>query len=197
MHRATTGHGSCRRRLAMAFAVFGLLFNPSRRSGDGDRLRQQEGSMRRAWRATLVAFAALALSVPGVAAAQQYVYPERGQSPQQQEFDRGQCYSWAVQQTGFDPANPQVAAGAPPPTSGAPQGGMFRGAAGGAALGAVGGAIGGDAGKGAAIGAGVGALFGGFRRMRAMEEEQAQMANYQAQTAQATGGFNRAYGACL
>jgi hypothetical protein len=74
---------------------------------------------------------------------------------------------------------------------------MFRGAAGGAALGAVGGAIGGDAGKGAAIGAGVGALFGGFRRMRAMEEEQAQMANYQAQTAQATGGFNRAYSACL
>jgi len=74
---------------------------------------------------------------------------------------------------------------------------MFRGAAGGAALGAVGGAIGGDAGKGAAIGAGVGGLFGGFRRMRAMEEEQAQMANYQAQTAQATGGFNRAYGACL
>ncbi len=68
---------------------------------------------------------------------------------------------------------------------------------GGAALGAVGGAIGGDAGKGAAIGAGVGALFGGFRRMRAMEEEQAQMANYQAQTAQATGGFSRAYGACL
>jgi len=74
---------------------------------------------------------------------------------------------------------------------------MFRGAFGGAALGAIGGAIGGDAGKGAAIGAGVGALFGGFRRMRAMEEEQAQMANYQAQTAQATGGFSRAYGACL
>ena len=74
---------------------------------------------------------------------------------------------------------------------------MFRGAFGGAALGAIGGAIGGDAGKGAAIGAGVGGLFGGFRRMRAMEEEQAQMASYHAQTSQATGGFNRAYGACL
>ena len=64
-------------------------------------------------------------------------------------------------------------------------------------LGVLGGAIGGDAGKGAAIGAGVGALFGGFRRMRAMEEEQAQMASYQAQTGQATANFNRAYSACL
>src|SRR5436190_16755595 len=83
---------------------------------------------------------ALMLAIPAMAAAQPYVYPARGQNPQQQEFDRGQCYSWAVQQTGFDPANPQVASG-PPPMPGAPQGGMFRGAAGGAAMGAVGGAI--------------------------------------------------------
>ena len=66
------------------------------------------------------------------------------------------------QQTGFDPANPQVGMAPPPPPQyygqpQAPQGGLLRGAAGGAALGAVGGAIGGDAGKGAAIGAGVGA----------------------------------------
>ncbi len=157
--------------------------------------------MKRAWRGTVVAFAALALSVPGVAAAQQYVYPERGQSPQQQEFDRGQCYSWAVQQTGFDPANPQVAAGGPPPTSGAPQGGMFRGAAGGAALGAVGGAIGGDAGKGAAIGAAVGGLFGGMRRLRALEEQQQAQASYAAQQqgalAQGHANYNRAFSACM
>src|SRR6266478_2525852 len=119
-------------------------------------------------------------------------YPPRGQSFDQQAVDKAECQRWATEQTGYNPATPP-----PPPMAGPPQGGMFRGAAGGAALGAVGGAIGGDAGKGAAIGAGVGALFGGFRRMRAMEEEQAQMANYQAQTAQATGGFNRAYGACL
>jgi len=123
---------------------------------------------------------------------QLYIYPQRGQSFDQQAVDKAECERWATQQTGYNPGAPL-----PPPTAGAPQGGMFRGAAGGAALGAVGGAIGGDAGKGAAIGAGVGALFGGFRRMRAMEEEQAQMASYQAQTAQATGGFNRAYGACL
>jgi len=124
---------------------------------------------------------------------QLYIYPQRGQSFDQQAVDKAECERWATQQTGYNPAAPA----GPPPMAGAPQGGMVRGAAGGAALGAVGGAIGGDAGKGAAIGAGVGALFGGFRRMRAMEEEQAQMASYQAQTAQATGGFNRAYGACL
>src|SRR5215472_15297614 len=122
---------------------------------------------------TRFVFGALALVLPTVAVAQPFVYPARGQSPQQQEFDRGQCYSWAVQQTGFDPANPRIAIGPPPPQSApGPDGSMLRGAAGGAALGAIGGAIGGDAGKGAAIGAGVGGLFGGFRRMRQLEEEQ-------------------------
>ena len=96
--------------------------------------------------------------LPVVRAGQVYTYPDRGQSPQQQQTDRGQCSTWAVQQSGFDPANPRVPGG-PPPAVGAPQGGLFRGAAGGAALGAIGGAIGGNAGKGAAIGAGTGACF--------------------------------------
>jgi hypothetical protein len=73
------------------------------------------------------------------AAAQPYIYPNQGQSQQQEQSDKGQCYSWAVQQSGFDPANPQVAM-TPSPGMQAPQGGIFRGAAGGAALGAVGGA---------------------------------------------------------
>ena len=38
---------------------------------------------------------ALVLSLATVSVAQTYIYPSRGQSPQQQEFDRGQCYSWA------------------------------------------------------------------------------------------------------
>jgi len=129
-----------------------------------------------------------------------YVYPARGQSPQQEQFDKGECYSWAVQQTGFDPANPRVATG-PPPTPGMPQGGLFRGAAGGAALGAVGGAIGGDAGEGAAIGAGVGALFGLMRRARwAEEQQQAQqgyMAQQQSALAQGRANYNQAFRACM
>ena len=129
-----------------------------------------------------------------------FIYPDRGQSPQQEEFDKGQCYSWAVQQTGFDPANPPVAT-APPPSPGAPQGGMFRGALGGAALGSIGGAIGGNAGEGAAIGAGVGALFGAVRRARWMEEQQQQQASYAAQQqsilSQGHARYNLAFATCM
>jgi hypothetical protein len=145
--------------------------------------------------------AVLVLLVPALAAGQVFIYPARGQSPQQEQFDKGQCYTWAVQQSHFDPANPQVAMAAPPPQPGAPQGGMFRGAAGGAALGAVGGAIGGDAGKGAAIGAAVGGLFGMMRRARWAEEQQQQQQSYQAQQAntlaQGHAAYNRAYSACM
>lgn len=129
-----------------------------------------------------------------------YIYPEDGQSAQHEQFDRGQCYSWAVQQSGFDPANPQVPSG-PPPVAGAPQGGMFRGAAGGAALGAVGGAIGGNAGEGAAIGAATGALFGGMRRRRWAEQEESQQSSYmeQQQSAlnQGLANYNRAFSVCM
>ena len=156
--------------------------------------------MTRPNRLAVVLVGMLVAGIPALAGAQAFVYPARGQSPKQQEFDRGQCYSWAVQQSGFDPANPRVAA-PPPPQPGMPQGGMFRGAMGGAALGAVGGAIGGDAGKGAAIGAGVGALFGGMRRMRWAEEQQQQQQAYQAQQqgalAQGHSSYNRAFGACM
>src|SRR4030095_12524547 len=111
---------------------------------------------------TLLTACAVGIAFAPTASAQTYVYPQRGQSPQQQEFDRGQCYSWAVQQSGFDPANPQVAS-APPPMAGPPQGGLFRGAAGGAALGAVGGAIGGRGRPGGASRAGVGGRVRGLR----------------------------------
>jgi len=151
--------------------------------------------------AGVVALGLFALAGPGPGWSQQpFIYPARGQSPQQQQFDQGECYSWAVQQSGFNPANPQVYAG-PPPTPGAPQGGMLRGAAGGAAMGAVGGAIGGDAGKGAAIGAGVGGLFGLLRRARFREEQQQQQEAYatqqQSALAQGRSNYNRAFSVCM
>ena len=131
---------------------------------------------------------------------QPYVYPDRGQSPQQQELDRAQCHGWAVQQTGFDPADPRVATG-PPRVAQQPTASPMRGAIGGAALGAAGGAIAGDAGKGAAIGAGVGLLFGGLRRTRQVEEEQYAQQQYEQQQddalAQAKGNYDRAFGACM
>jgi predicted lipid-binding transport protein (Tim44 family) len=165
-----------------------------------------------ATRFALFALGVVVLSLPSAAAAQPYIYPDKGQTSQQQESDKGQCYGWAVQQTGFDPANPQVAQAPPPPMypgqPQAPQGGLLRGAFGGAALGAVGGAIGGDAGKGAAIGAGVGAMFGGMRRMRYREEEQQMQQQQQQQQqmyvaqqqnsmAQGRANYERAFGACM
>ena len=145
--------------------------------------------------------------------AQPYIYPTRGQSPQQEESDKGQCYGWAVQQTGFDPANPRVNVPPPPPMyspppSGSLAGGALEGGMGGAALGAVGGAIGGNAGEGAAIGAAVGGLFGLMRRARSQEEEQQQMQQQQRQQqaymaqqqnamAQGRANYNRAFSACM
>jgi hypothetical protein len=122
-----------------------------------------------------------------------FIYPEKGQSKEQQEQDQFTCYKWAKEQTGIDPN--QTAAAAPPPP---PQGGqMARGAARGAAVGAIGGAIGGDAGKGAAIGAGVGAAAGARRRRQA-EAQYHQEVEQQSATQQANQQtFNRAYGTCL
>ncbi len=48
------------------------------------------------------AFAAAVLAT--AAAGQGYVDPAKGQTPKQQKTNEGACPSWAVQQTGFDPA---------------------------------------------------------------------------------------------
>jgi hypothetical protein len=61
------------------------------------------GGSRRAALGWLVGLVAV-WSSPG--AAQPYFYPMQGQSPQQEESDKGQCYAWAVEQTGFDPCQP-------------------------------------------------------------------------------------------
>ena len=138
----------------------------------------------------------------GAALAQQpFIYPTRGQSQQQLEFDKGQCYTWGVQQSGYDPANPPPPS-APPPYTPPPQsGGIARGLFGGALLGAGLGAISGNAGEGAAIGG----LFGGIRRAH-MEHEQQQQAQQQqaayanqqgAMQAQGLSNYQRAFKACM
>lgn len=137
--------------------------------------------------------ATLALAMPAKAA-MPIVYPQQGQTMDQQASDEAACQSWATQQTGIYPNQqaPQYYGG-----SSAPSGNVLRGAAGGAALGAVGGAIGGDAGKGAAIGAGVGATAGLLRngrqrRQQAQANDQA-AAQYQADL----GRYYQAFGACM
>jgi hypothetical protein len=127
------------------------------------------------------------------AQAQVFVFPEKGQSPEQQEQDEFSCHKWAKEQTGIDPNAPAQTAAAPPP----PQGGAARGAAKGAAAGAIGGAIAGDAGKGAAIGAGVGAAGGAARKRRGEREYQQAQQQATAQQQQKQQTFDRAYRTCL
>ena len=130
-----------------------------------------------------------------------YVFPAKGQSQDQTERDKYNCYSWAKRQTGFDPMQAPKAT-APPPQQQAPQGGIFRGAARGAAVGAVVGEIAkDDPGKGAAIGAASGALFGGMRRRDQMMRQQQQQQQYAQQQASQyqhrRNEYDRAYAACL
>jgi len=131
-----------------------------------------------------------------LAQGQPIIYPSKGQSQEQMEKDKYACYSWAKQQTGFDPMRAGATAQAPPSSQG-PHGERVAGAARGAAVGAVTGAIASDAGKGAAAGAAGGAMIGGMRQ-RAVARQQA---DAQQQKAAALGqqqaGYNRAFGACL
>ena len=132
--------------------------------------------------------------------AQPYIYPNKGQSASQQAKDQAECGNWAKQQSAFDPAAPQKAS-APPPTPGAPMGGVLRGGARGALGGLAIGAIAGNAGKGAAIGAAAGGLLGGMRRVdqvRSQQYAQQQWASQQAAIyEQNRANYNRAFGACM
>jgi len=73
----------------------------------------------------------------GVTGAQDpIVFPAKGQSQEQMEKDKFECYTWAKQQTGFDPMQVPTAS-TPPPQQKAGQGGALKGAAVGAGAGAL------------------------------------------------------------
>ena len=136
--------------------------------------------------------------VAGPALAQEFiVYPAKGQSQEQMEKDKFECYSWAKGQTGFDPMEMPTATSAPPPKQ------AKSSTAGGAVKGGVGAIAGGSKGakKGAAIGAVSGGVLGGVRSSSQQKQdeearkrwEQEQVAAY----AQKRNAYNRAYAACL
>jgi hypothetical protein len=118
------------------------------------------------------------------------IYPNQGQNPDQQSKDRYECHTWAVQQSGFDPANPQGGGSTGAGSSTGRE--ALRGGARGAAAGAAIGAIAGDAGKGAAIGATAGGLGRGFKER---DRQRAESAAGAASPAQQT--YQRAMAACL
>ena len=157
------------------------------------------------------------------APAQTFVYPTKGQPPQQQQKDKTECNGWATQQTGFDPVQAlqeqqaaaaqtqqqsqqaqQTAAKQINGSQAAPAGGAVKGAAAGAAIGAVAG----NAGKGAAVGATTGVLAGAAQRRRQQnaavtqqQQTQQQVASQQAQQQAAAkqnlDNYNRAFKTCM
>jgi len=141
----------------------------------------------------LSVFISVAMLATGVAA-QSFVYPAKGQSPQQQQKDEGECHTWAVQQSKYDPANPPKQAAAPnPPTTatGTKPGAGLRGAARGAVVGEV---VADDARTGAAAGA-VAARAASRRQNAAQAQQQQQAATQQDQAG--LSAYQRARAACL
>lgn len=142
----------------------------------------------------------LVFVIPLSVQAEVFVYPAQGQSAEQTDRDKFECYQWARSNSGFDPAQ-GTASSSPPPPREEPVGGVGRGAVRGGLGGLAVGAIAGDAGKGAAIGAVSGGVVGGLRR-RDQNQRQAQAhAEYQQQQATSQNrmrsDYDRAYSACL
>ena len=136
---------------------------------------------------------------------QVYFYPTKGQSPAQQDRDRYECYSWASQQTGFDPSQPQL-----PPHQRlevVPQPPIGHDAASGAFTGAVLGAVvshPGRSGQGAVIGAIAGTILGAASDAARQEHAERLQEGYDRRTSQASAyteqqasAYRRAMGACL
>ena len=129
--------------------------------------------MKRVFMVTILVCTALCFT--GTLMAQELmIFPSQGQSDEQMEKDKFECYRWARDQTGFDPKEVPRATEAPPQQQ--EQRGRGRSVVGGAANG------------------------GARRRSEQREYErqkeqwaQEQAANYQRRRAE----YNRAYSACL
>lgn len=134
-----------------------------------------------------------------------YHYPLQGQSADQQDRDRYECYLWARKQTGYDPSLPRGDGAGPVQVVATPPPGY--GVAAGAATGAVIGASVAypwDTPEGAAIGAVAGAVIGAAAdasRQKAAErveaEENARRAQAVAQSDAAVLDYRSAMKTCL
>jgi len=137
----------------------------------------------------------MCLAATSMAAEELMIFPNDGQSSDQQEADKFSCYGWAKGQSGFDPMAPPTTT-APPPKKESKKGGTGRGLMRGAALGGIV-----DGSDGAKKGAAAGALIGTSRRrsqqkneaQKQQQWEQEQVAIY----SENRNRYNRAYSACL
>ena len=122
-----------------------------------------------------------------------FIFPNEGQSQDQQDQDTFQCQREARERTGFDPMATPSATTAPPQQ----QGGVVGGAARGAVLGGAIGAVTGNTRRGLAAGAAGGGVLGGMRRADSNQQRddwaRQEAANYQRQR----DNWNRAFTACM
>ena len=139
--------------------------------------------------------ALLIYATPGFAQ-ELYIYPAGGQSAEQMDKDKYECYNWARKDSGFDPM-------AVPTTSTAPPGGQKKsgGVVKGGLAGAATGVIIGDNRKATRRGAAAGGLIGGVRQSShntRVDQGQQQWEQQEAsQYANERNNYNRAYSACL
>jgi hypothetical protein len=145
----------------------------------------------------ITVFSLLALAIPGKAVSQDvFIYPQKGQSAEQQDKDKYECYNWAKTNSGFDPmAAPTTSS--PPPRTEEKSHGVLKGAA----IGAVGGKILGDSKKTTRTAAAAGGLLGGVRQHQHNSREQQRVDDWERREASNyannRNNYNRAYAACL
>jgi hypothetical protein len=130
-----------------------------------------------------------------------YFYPTKGQSKQQQDRDRYECYLWAVKQTGYDPGQamaPHQRVEVVPATP--PGANVAAGAATGAVVGSI---LSGprDQGQGLVFGAIAGAMLGAASE-QAQQEQAARMSDRYnerdyARVEEQARNYRRAMTACL
>ena len=138
-------------------------------------------------------------------AAQVYVYPAKGQSAEQADRDRYECYAWATEQSGFDPSQPSLAPHQRVDIVVSPAAGAdtVAGAIAGAVIGAVVASPQHEA-SGAAVGAVVGGMLGSAsdaaraqEAQRIREDLDRYEADRLARIEQQSLGYRRALTACL
>lgn len=141
----------------------------------------------------LMIFAAVLIVAPAAVGQDLFVFPNDGQSQDQQDMDTFQCQRAATDRTGFDPmATPTASTRAPEQ-----RGGVVGGAARGALLGTAVGAVTGNTKKGLKAGAVGGGVIGGMRRADSNRQrddwERREVQNYQRNR----DNWNRAFVACM
>lgn len=124
-----------------------------------------------------------------------FVYPSRGQSPDQLERDRYACHVWAVKETGVDPTSNYAGPYDRVVVQPAPGSATVAGAVGGAIVGSI---LGGDdnSGIGALIGGATGAVIGSAADANAQAQAQAAQHEIASERAGADA-YRRAISACL